>query len=208
MEKKKNIFIKIDEFIFLKLDYLKTDSNFQKFNEILSGFEEKQQKLFAQILTFSLILIPYLFVVTLWWGNHKAKNNLAIKNQILEQISILNGNRETKAFISSTYLSPVAILGKDDLENKIRNLMSASNIEQTKVRVINFTQLSSSSSISKVEATLSFQNFGTVDFSNFMHALAEKDKFKVIRIKLAKNKTSGLLAGDVTVIHLGKNSPF
>ena len=208
MEKSKNIFIKVDEFIFQKLDFFKTDASFQKLYEILTGLESEQQKLFAQLLTFTLIIIPYLFAMSLWWGNHKTKVNLEIKSQILEQISTLNGNREAKAFVSSTYLAPVAILGQEDLDNKIRNLMSSSNIEQNKVHVLNFNQLSSTSSISKIEATLSFQNFGTQDFSNFMRALVEQEKFKVLRFSLEKQKATSLLNGEVSLMHLGKSSPF
>jgi len=73
MDKTKNFFIKIDEFIFHKIDLLKNDSSFQKINEYLSGIEEDQQKIMAQALTFSLILLPFLFVALLWWGNHKTK---------------------------------------------------------------------------------------------------------------------------------------
>jgi hypothetical protein len=206
MEKSKNIFIKIDEFIFQKLDFFKTDSSFQKINELLNSVDEEQQKIFAQLLTFTLIIIPYLFVLTLWWGNHKARVNLEVKSQILEQISTLNGNRDALANVSSTYLAPIAILGQEDLDNKIRNLMSANNIEQTKVHVLNFTQVSTTSSIAKIETTLSFQNFGTQDFSNFMRTLVEQEKFKVLRISLSKNKTTNLLNGEVSLMHLGKSS--
>ncbi len=208
MEKTKNIFIKIDEFIFQKIDLFKTDGSFHKINELLIGLEEDQQKIFAQVLTFTLLIIPFLFVMTLWWGNHKTKANLEVKNQILDQIAFLNGNKGTLTSVSANYISPVPILGQEDLDNKIRNIMSASSIDQSKVRILNFNQLSTSNSIAKIEASLSFQNFGTQDFSNFMRALVEQEKFKVMRINLTKNKTSNLLQGEVSLMHLGKSSSF
>ena len=55
---------------------------------------------------------------------------------------------------------------------------------------------------------LSFQNFGTQDFSNFMKALVENERFKVMRINLTKDKASNLLKGEVSLMHLGKNSSF
>lgn len=208
MDKSKNIFIKVDEFIFQKIDQLKTDGSFQKVNEVLNGLEEDQQKLFAQLLTFTFLVIPFLFVMILWWGNHKAKMNIEIKNQILEQIATLNGNKDALINVSSTYVSPTPIMGQEDLDNKIRNLMSSASIDQSKVHVVNFNQVSSSSTISKIEAVLNFQNFGTTDFSNFMRALVEQEKFKVMQINLTKNSTSNLLQGDVTLMHLGKSSSF
>lgn len=206
MEKTKNIFIKVDEFIFQKLDFLKAESGFLKINDFLNNLDEEQQKIFAQVLTFSLIILPYLFAATLWWGNHQSRARLDIKSQILQQISTLNGSKEALANVSSTYLAPTAILGTEDLDNKIRNLMSANNIEQSKVRVSNFNQVSTTSSIVKIEANLSFQNFGTLDFSNFMRALVDQGKFKIQKINILKNKTTNLLNGDVSLMHLGKNS--
>lgn len=208
MKNYKNVFIKIDEFIFHKLDFFKSDSSFQKITELLMSVEEDQQKLFAQLLTFSLLIIPYLFVMTLWWGNHKSRVNIEVKSQILEQISVLNSNRETKVLVSSSYLAPSAIVGQEDLDNKIRNLMSTNNIEQKKVHVLNFTQISSTSSIAKVEATLSFQDFGTQDFSNFMRTLVEQEKFKILRFSLVKMQKTNLLNGEISLMHLGKISPF
>lgn len=201
---KKNIFIKIDEFIFQKLDLIKNDSSFQKMSELSSGLDENQQKILAQVLTFSLIILPYVFAMSLWWGNHKSRVNLDIKNQILEQISLLNGNREALVNVSENYLAAEGISGQEELDNKIRNLMSAGNIDQSKVTVINFNQISTTSNISKIEAVIGFQNFGTLDFSNFMRTLVEREKFKVMQVNLIKNKTSSLLNGEVTLMHLGK----
>lgn len=208
MEKSKNLFIKIDEFIFQKLDFFKTDGSFQKMNELLTTLEEEHQKVFAQALTFTLLLIPYIFVVSLWWGNHNTKKRIEIKTQILEQISVLNGNRDALTNVSSSYLAPVAILGQEDLDNKIRNIMSVSNIDQSKVSILNFNQVSTTSTIAKIEAVLSFKNFGTQDFSNFMRSMVETEKFKVQRINLVKNKSTNLLQGEVSLMHLGKNSTF
>ena len=165
MEKSSNIFIKIDEFIFKKLDFLKNDGVFQKFNDTLSNLDEAQQKLVAQITTFTLILIPFLFVIFLWWGNSQTKKTLEIKKQIIEQIALFDGNQNALNNISANYLSPSAIGSQEDLDNRIRNILSQNAIDQEKVTVSNFQQASRSSTVAKVEADLNFTNFGTNDFS-------------------------------------------
>lgn len=206
MEDNKNIFIKIDEFIFQKLDLLRADGSFQKINELITTLDENQQKIVAQVLTFSLILIPYMVVATLWWGNHFSKKRLEVKNQILEQISMLNGNKGSLMQVSSTYLAPTPIQSQEDLDNKIRNLMSSVNIDQKKISVHNFSQLSTSSAVAKVEASISFKEFGTQDFSSFMSTLVEKERFKITRISMTKNNTTSLLSGEISLIHLGKTA--
>lgn len=208
MDKSKNVFIKIDEFIFQKLDLFKMDGSFQKINELLSALDEEQKKVFAQVVTFSLFLIPYIFVMVLWWGNHSTKNRIGVKTQILEQVSLLTNNRDALVNVSSNYVSPNAIFGQEDLDNKIRNIISTANIDQDKVSVLNFNQVSTTSTIAKIEAVLSFKNFGTQDFSNFMRSLVETERFKILRINLVKNKATNLLQGEVSLMHLGKNAAF
>lgn len=206
MEKSPSIFIKIDEFIFHKLDYLKTEGVFQKFNDMLSSMEEAQQKLIAQLTTFFFILIPFIFTLFLWWGNYQTKKAIEVKKQIIEQIAIFEGNQTTLNNISSNYLAPSAILGREDLDNKIRNLLSQNSIDQSKVNIQNFNQTSTSSTVAKIEAQISFQNFGTNDFSTFMRSLVENERFKIIKIDLTKNKETSLLNGSVSVRHMGQNT--
>lgn len=207
MDTTKNFFIKIDEFIFQKIDLLKNDSSFQKFNEYMTALEDSEQKIIAQVVTFAALIFPFIFVLTLWWGNHKTKATIEVKNQILEQIAQLNGSKETLSTVSATYVSPSAIVSREDLEQKMVSLLSTSDIGQTKVQVLSYNQLSTSSSISKVEAEVHFKDFGTQDFSNFMSALVEKEKFKVMRINLVKDKNN-LLKGDVSLMHLGRSAAF
>lgn len=206
MEKSKKLFIKIDEYIFQKIDLLKNDGSFQKINDLLMGIDEERQKIFIQIFVFLFLIAPFIFVTGIWWGNHNLRNSIEIKSQILEQIATLNGSKDTLVNVSSNFVSPMPILGREDLDNKIRNIMSQSGIDQSKVHVTNFNQLSTSSSISKIEATLNFTSFGTQDFSNFMRSLVEQEKFKIMRVNLTKNTNTNLLQGELTLMHLGKNA--
>ena len=205
MEKSSNIFIKIDEFIFKKLDLLKNDGVFQKFNDALSNLDEAQQKLVAQITTFTLILIPFLFALFLWWGNSQTKKTLEIKKQIIEQIALFDGNQNALNNISANYLSPSAIGSQEDLDNRIRNILSQNAIDQDKVTVTNFQQTSTSSTVAKVEADLNFTNFGTNDFSIFMRTLVERERLKITKVDLTKNKETNLLQGTISLMHMGQN---
>ncbi len=205
MEKSSSIFIKIDDFIFKKLDLLKNDGVFQKFNDAISNLDEAGQKLVAQLTTFAFILIPFIFVLVLWWGNSQTKKGLEVKKQIIEQIALFDGNQNALNNISSNYLSPSAIMGQEDLDNRIRNILSQNAIDQDKVTVSNFQQTSTSSTVAKVEADLSFKNFGTNDFSVFMRTLVERERLKITRVDLIKNKEDNLLQGTISLMHMGQN---
>lgn len=206
MENLKNIFIKIDQFIFQKIDLFKAEGSFQKMSEPFSSLDENQQKIAAQVITFSLLLIPYIFVITLWWGNHNTKKRAEVKNQILEQISLLNGNKEALSTVISNYISPTSILTQDELNSKIHNILTEAKINQLKVSILNFSQVSTTSSIAKVEAVVNFKDFGTQDLSIFLNSITEVEKFKILRIKLEKNISTNLLHGEMSLVHLGRNS--
>lgn len=204
---KQSFFIKIDEFIFSKLDLLKSEGASQKFNDMVSGLSEDQQKVIAQVTTFTFILIPFIFVAILWWGNSQTKKALVIKKQIIEQIALFDGNSNTLINISSNYLAPQAITGQNELDNKIRNMLSTNSIDQSKVQVTNFNQTSTSSKVGKIEAEVTFNDFGTSDFSNFMRSLIEMERFKILKVDLQKNKETNLLRGAISLMHMGQN-PF
>lgn len=205
MEKSSSMFSKIDDFIFKKLDLLKNDGVFQKFNDAISNLDEAGQKLIAQLTTFTFILVPFVFVLFLWWGNSQTKKVLEVKKQIIEQIALFDGNQNTLNNISSNYLSPSAIVGQEDLDNRIRNILSQNAIDQDKVTINNFNQTSTSSTIAKVQADLSFKNFGTHDFSVFMKSLVERERLKIMKVDLIKNKEDNLLQGTISLMHMGQN---
>ena len=203
--KSKNLFIKIDEFIFQKIDLLKNEGFFQKFNDAIANLNEDKQKIAAQAVTFTTILIPFIFVFVLWWGNYQMKKNISLKKQIIDQIALLEGNKSTLNNISSNYLASSPLNSQDDLDARIRNLLAANSIDPNKVNITNFNQFSSSSTVSKVEADLQFKNFGTLDFSNFLRGIVESERFKIAKVTLKKMDESKLLQGTISLLHLGQN---
>ena len=203
--KSKNLFIKIDEFIFQKVDLLKNEGFFQKFNDVIANLNEDKQKLTAQIVTFTCLFIPFIFVFVLWWGNYQTKKNIGLKKQIIDQIALLEGNKNTLNNISANFLASSPLNSQDVLDARIRNLLSANSIDPNKVNITSFNQYSTSTTVSKVEAELQFRNFGTLDFSNFLRGIVESEKFKIAKVSLKKIDESKLLQGTITLLHLGQN---
>lgn len=206
MGKARYFFMKIDQFVFTKLDQLKNDSNFQKLNDVLLNMNDEQQKTFMQVLVFTAIIVPYFMICLFWWSNSNIKNRVEIKNQIVEQISLLNGNKDTLNNISVKYLSTKGLQSKEEIENKIVNIASRYNINSNKIKLIDFFPISSTSTVAKTEAKIKFSDFGTMDFSNFMREIVDIEKFKILRVDLTKNIDNGLLQGTIEVRHVGRTA--
>jgi hypothetical protein len=201
-----NIFKKIDQFIFIKLDLFKNDSRFQRFNDLKANLNEDQQKTISQILVFGIVFIPFIISGFISFGNFKIRKNIELKNQILEQISLLNSNRDSLNNTSNQYVSSAAYTSREELDNKIRNLFSSKGIDQNKISIKEFNQVSTSATVARIETTIHFENFGTQDFSNFLNTMVDAEKFKVQKITLVKNITNNLLQGDLTLVHIGRNT--
>lgn len=204
MENSKSIFIKIDEFIFQKLDLLKAEGLFQKGQDLISNLDENQQKIAAQLAAFTFILLPYVVVLGFWWGNHFTRKSLEVKKQIIEQIALYDGNKTALNNVAGNYLSPTPINGQEDMDNRVRNIAAGGGIDQQKVSVVQFNQVGQSSSVTKIEADVSFRGFGTNDFSSFMRGLVEAERFKISKVSLTKNNETNLLEGVISVLHLGQ----
>jgi hypothetical protein len=204
----RNFFIKIDQFIFAKLDQLKNESSFQKINDLMLNLNDEQQKILTQIIVFSIIIIPYLFISVFWWSNHKIKQTIENKNQIIEQIAYLNGNKDALNNVSVKYLAGNAINSQDEIRSKLVNIASRYQINSGKVTVESYNILSSTSTITKIESSISFHDFGTQDFSNFMREIVEVEKFKITNIDIHRNNETNLLQGKIDIRHVGRNNSF
>jgi len=112
------LFKKIDQFIFVKLDLFKNDSSFQKFNDLKAHFNEEQQNTISQVIVFGVIIIPFIISGFIYWENYKIKRNIELKNQILEQVSLLNSNHEALNNTSSQFISSAAYTSREELDNK------------------------------------------------------------------------------------------
>lgn len=204
----RNFFLKIDQFIFNKIDQLKNDSGLLKLNDLLLNLTDDQQRIFIQVLVFSFILIPYFLLGIFWWSNHNIKTRLDFKTQIIDQIALLNGNRDTLSNVTNNFLSSNGINSRDEIEGKIINIASRYNINSNKVRLLDFNPISTSTTITKTEAKIKFTDFGTQDFSNFMRELVEIEKFKIYKVDLNKNIDNSLLEGTLEIRHMGRTGLY
>ncbi len=204
----KNIFIKIDQFIFKKLDVLKNESSILKINDLLLNLSDDQQRIFVQTAVFTIILAPFLFISIFAWSNYKQKSKINIKNQIVEQVGFLNGNKEALSNVTIRHLSANGISTRDEVENKIVNAASKYSIGANKITLIDFIPVTTTSTLTKTEAKIKFTDFGTQDFSNFTRELLEVERFKILKIDLIKNSENNLLAGTIELRHMGKTSTY
>lgn len=205
-EVKESFFKKIDTAIFKQIDQLKNDPNFSKMSDLFTTLSEQESRILQQVMAFGVILLPYLVVAFLFWGNYQTKKTLQLKKQVLDEFEILSSNRNNLLAQGPSLLAPSSLQGQSDLENRVRNVLSSNSIDQSKVSVTSFDVGMSSSTFTKSTSLIQFNKFGTQDFNMLLRNLIEMEKFKVSRVKLKKDVENDLLLGEIELLHLGRNS--
>ena len=109
MEKSSNLFIKIDEFIFQKLDALKSEGFFQKFNDALANLDENQQR--SEEHTSLLSLPPPFLSLSLSFlsvssGGEmlKPKKDLKLKSRSSSKLLFLMATKQPSTTSAQTIL--------------------------------------------------------------------------------------------------------
>lgn len=205
-EVRESFFKKIDTAIFKQIDQFKNDPNFNKISDLFTTLSEQESRLLQQILAFGVIILPYLVVAFLFWGNYQSKKTLQLKKQVLDEYEILSSNRNNLLAQGPSLLAPNSLAGQSDLENRVRNVLSSNSIDQSKVNVSSFDVGMSSSTFTKSTSLIQFNKFGTQDFNMLLRNLIEMEKFKISRVKLKKDVETDLLLGEIELLHLGRNS--
>lgn len=203
---KSNFFNLLDQLIFNKIDTLKSDPNYSKINDYLITLDEKQQRAFSQAAALITILIPVLVVAVFFFMNYQTKKDISIKEQIIEQIAEFDSSNNSLNYLTTSIISPMAITTENELDNKIRNILSQNGIAQTKVSISDFNPISTTENITKFSATLNITRFANQDFSKFMKAISDREKMKILDANLQKDNETNLLTGSLNIMHIGKNN--
>ncbi len=205
-EEKQSLFKKIDSAIFRQIDGLRTDPSYNKISDFLNNFSEQESRIIQQVLTFLFLLVPFFFVLILFFSNYQTKKELSLKKQVIEEFDVLNSNRENLMATGPQFLAPSSIQSQSDIESRVRNILSSNAIDQSKISIKNFDVALSTTTFTKTFSTINFNKFGTNDFNLFLKNLVEFEKFKISKIKMSRDMELELLQGEIELLHLGRNS--
>lgn len=201
-----NIFHKMDEFLFKKLDEVKNIQQVQMILGKLDTLPEEYQKIANQGISFFIVLLPLLFTLVFWVGNSSLKGELEEKQQIWKMIQSINEQNAALNGVSRLVLSPFPVSSKNELSGRVSGALKSVGIDNSKVNVQNFESKTNSSGVTESEATLNFNGFATKDLTSFLTSLIDRQKLKISRINVKKLKSKNSLNGEIGIIHFGKQA--
>lgn len=200
------LFQTLDQSLFNFIDQAKSQPAIIQIQDQINSLEAKQQKIVSASLSIAAILLPVAVTGVLMLLNMQDRSLIATKKEIINYAALIDKSNRDLNQVSSASLSPMAIEDRGQLDNRIRNILSQNQIDQSKVTVADFNELKRSAMIISTESKIEISRFANQDFAKFLRALLEREKFKVSAISLTTDKETMLLSGSITLTHLGRNN--
>lgn len=201
---KLEVFKKIDEFLFMKIDELQNNPEYQKIADSYSNLEENVQEFIKVSLMLLVTLIPLLVFWIFFSSNSSLKGDLHIREQVIQVSNELIQKKaimtaQEKKILGSSYVDSAAAL-----KNKITSTISMSSIDTSKIRIQNFDSQELDGFITKVKSDISFKDLSSQDIFAILNSLTTRGKMRVDEISVRKSAGDGLLDGMLTVLYYSK----
>lgn len=199
------LFQTLDQSLFNFIDQAKSQPGLVQIQDQINSLEAKQQKIVSLMISAAAIILPIVITGVLALFNSQERSAIATKKEIINYAALIDKTSRDLNQVSSATIAPNAIEDRSQLDNKIRNLLSQNQIDQNKVTVVDFNELKRSEVLISTESKIQISRFANQDFSKFLRALIEREKFKVSAASLTTDKETMLLSGTLTLLHLGRN---
>jgi hypothetical protein len=201
---KLEVFKKIDEFLFMKIDELQNNPEYQKIADTYSNLEENVQEFIKVSLMLLVTLIPLLVFWIFFSSNSSLKKDLhtreqviQVSNELIQKKAIMTA--QERKILGSSYVDSAGAL-----KNKITSTISMSSIDTSKIRIQNFDSQELDGFITKVKSDISFKDLSSQDIFAILNSLTTRGKMRVDEISVRKSAGDGLLDGMLTVLYYSK----
>jgi hypothetical protein len=195
------LFKKIDRSMFERIDKFKLTPGYNSLQDFYNSLEEEQQKVFKASVIFALFLLPTLLLALIWWQNQSLKVDLGNRIALIAKANEIIGQRIGVREVAPAILSENPIDGQSMLTSRMSNLLSALNIDLSKIQVKDFEGNMVSGTIMRSEADVSFSNLSTDELMNIFTAMIQREKFRIQSVDINRNAETNLLQGQFHAIH-------
>ncbi len=201
MEKSPNTLMqKIDQFIFVKIDALKSHSVYLKFFEQITLLDEETKSIIAKIITIFLIIAPTIIIFYLSYSNNSIVKEIEAREALITLSDKVVKKQINLEKSYQYYLSNAAIPDAGNMKSRIlRSTADAAKID--KITINNFSATEDIKSILKTKAEIDFAEFTLLDFTSLLSSLKKIDKLKINEMNITKNSETNLLKGSIQINH-------
>ena len=189
-------FQRIDRMVFEQIDLFKKTSFYEEILDKIETVSQGQGKVFIQILSGVLILLPLVVTLIFWLGNIDLKNSLEVKKEISQTIYDYKRKNSISEPLKSKGISRNPLRTKEDFVN-VMNALSSKK-QNFQIEKITFKKISKKMGRSRV--MLKFNNLTTGALFETMGGLIAQHKARVSHVRIRKDKILKTLKGEMELV--------
>lgn len=197
------LFKKVDREIFSRIDKFKLTPGYNQIQDFYNSLDEEQQKVFKAAVILVMFLIPAVFLGLFWWRNNALREDMNTRIALITKANEIIGQKSSLRDVAPNILSDNPIDGDSMMTSRLSNLLSAANIDLSKIQVTNYEGTMTSGTIMRAEADFQFTNLSTDELVNVFSAMIQREKFRIQSVNITRNNDTNMLKGQFHAIHFG-----
>lgn len=201
-----NIMQPIDDFMSKKVDELMQHAEVQKIMDQYAALDENIQDIIKNLMALAIVLIPLIFVMTLWSFNSSLKDELALKKETLGIAQEIVSKESRVGTLKRNYINSTAVNSQSDFQQKVSGHLGASGIDTSKISLGGFDSVDVAGFIIESRVDLKFNQLSNNELFTLLSKLSMRLKIKVDEISIKKNANDNLLQGIIRIIYYGQDN--
>lgn len=203
---KQNPVKQLDEAIFVKIDELKSNPNYEKVKEGLGQIDEDLKEPLKIVSTLLFFLVPAIILFIFISINNSAKNDIKVKKDIIRYAGEILGNQEMIQKTSRGALAPSAITSFSAFNGQVGQVISSVGIDLGKVQLSDFQTDDISNTVTKSMAMVRLNEITTSQLGSIINSLVVRKRMKISTLSFKRDKKKKLITGTMTLNHFGKRA--
>jgi hypothetical protein len=197
------LFKKIDRDVFGRIDKFKLTPGYNQIQDFYNSLEEEQQKVFKAGVIALIFLLPTMLLGFIWWQNNSLREDMNTRIALVTKANEIIGQKTSLRDVAPNILSDNPIDGASMMTSRLSNLLSAMNVDLSKIQVSNYEGTMTSSTIMRSEADFQFTNLSTDELVNVFTSMIQREKFRIQSVNITRNNDTNMLKGQFHAIHFG-----
>lgn len=187
---------RIDKKIFEQLGLVNKSPIYEDFLGGIESLSSGRGKLVAMVLAGVMIILPLFVALMFWWGNSSLKKNLEVKKDITQLIQDYKLKEAVSVPLKSQGIAGALSKTKEDFFRSIN--LSLEKKQSVIVEKLKYKRVSTR--LGRSVISLNFGNFTTKALIDMIEKLVYRQKAKVSRIHIEKDKILKTLNGNIELI--------
>jgi hypothetical protein len=196
---------KLDEFIFSKLDTLKTSEQYNKVEAAYSELDDDYQMIARYGIIAVLFLVPLIILMILTFSNSSLREEIAQKEELIKTGNEIIARDGLIRRAERLHLGQGPISTQATFETRLSQLAGSAGSETENLSVIKFEKIDQAGNIVQALIDVQFKQQTNKQVFSLVSTMKSMLKGKIDSLTIKKNKENELLDGIIRLAYYWKS---